>query len=96
MPNEAYRAYLNRTLGRLLIAIGSITLIALVVTLAFMFAISDGIADPGIALWLLLLWGAAAVALGLFVRRTELSVAALLLGHVFLVIPAGLALMARF
>jgi len=57
---------------------------------------SDEVNDLGSVVWLLPLWGAVAIPLGRSVRREEPSTAALILGHVFLVLPAGMALIARF
>ena len=93
--NEAHLKYLGRTLGFSLLAFGYVAVVVFIAVLAVLIAVQDQVSDLSIA-WLLPLWGAIAVPLGRYFRRTNPSVAALLLGHAYLLVPVGLALIARF
>ena len=85
----------HSALGFLLFAMGCAALLAFGV-LALQFAVSDEKDDLGNIVWLIPLWGAAAVPLGLSMRRKEPSLPALLVGCALLAIPTGMALIPRF
>jgi hypothetical protein len=99
MLDKDLPTYLRSTQSRLgffLIAMGCFALLAFFAALAILFAVSDEVNDLGGVVWLLPFWGAVAIPLGRSMRRAQPSAAVLILGHVFLVLPAGMALIARF
>jgi hypothetical protein len=85
----------HSALGFLLFALGVGALLAFAIV-AVQLGASDEPNDLGNIVWLIPLWSAIAIPLGLSMRRREPSIPALLLGCFLLAVPMGLALISRF